>query len=139
MPNPIPEWDLARRLVKYIGFNQITGKLVTVREATVTTGIGRDRMESELKEKNIKYKIFSDKEPSGKDIIALEYVPKNLALDAGIANSELYKSYQIILERDQQGEIRAIPRRRRRLKKKQREQMKVTEFWSRKEQEHESA
>jgi len=132
MPNPIPEWDLARRLVKYIGMKQIMGELVTVREVTVTVGVGWQRLENEMEKKKIIYKIFSDGEPSGKDLIALEYVPNNLAIDAGIANSELHRSYQKILHSYQHGGIRI--NRRPRLKKKQREQMKVHEFWDRKEE-----
>lgn len=130
MPNPIPDWDVARRLVKYMGFKQIAGELVTVRELTVTLGLGRERLEEVMKEKKIKYKIFSDGEPSGRDLVGIEYVPQTLALDAGVSNRELDNSYRKLIDLEQQGKIRVL-RRRSRPNKKQREQMRVTEFWDR--------
>lgn len=132
MPNPIPEWDLARRLVKYLGMNQITGKFVTAREASVTMGIGRERLESLMKEKDIHYKIIPDEKSAGKDLLLLEYVPRNLALDAGISNQELLTSYRKFMDRQEQEKVRKVPRRSQMTKKK-RENMKVGEFWAGKE------
>ncbi len=133
MPNPIPDWDLARRLVKYVGMKQIIGELVTIRDTSRTLGIGRKRIESLLEGKKIIYKVISEEKSSGKDLLFLEYVPNTLALDAGIANSELDKSYKKFLDRRQQGEIKISPYHRTRLNKKQRESMKIKEFWGNKE------
>lgn len=133
MPNPIPDWDLARRLVKYVAMKQIIHDYATVRETSVTMGIGQERIESLMKEKEIKYKIIPSGEASGKDLLLIEYVPYNLALDAGISNRELDISYKKFLDSQLQGEIRVLPRRRNRMNKKQREQMKVREFWAGKE------
>lgn len=134
MPTPIPDWDLARRLVAYVGMKQIIGELVTVRETSVTLGIGRERMIKIMEEKGIIYKIISGKEEnSGADLLAIEYVPRNLALDAGISNQELDRSYKKLMERELQGEIRVIPRRRKRMTRQQREKMRIREFWGGKE------
>lgn len=133
MPKPIPDWDLARRLVKYVGIKQITRETATVREASVTLGIGQERIESLMTENKIIYKIIASGQASGKDLILLEYVPHNLAMDAGIANKELHTSYHKFIDRQQQGEIKFSPPRRTRLTKKKREKMKVREFWNGKE------
>lgn len=129
MPTPIPDWDLARRLVKFIGMKQVTGEVITVREASRTLGIGRERIISVMDDEKILYKIISDGEPSGKDFILIEYVPHNLAMDAGLANSELHRSFQEILERYKQGEIKIVRPIRTRLTRKKREQMRISEFW----------
>lgn len=131
MPNPIPDWDLARRLTLYIGMRQVSEQPVTVREATVTLGVGRERLESVMQEKNIIYHIFSGTEASGKDIIALQYVPASLALDAGLSNSELDTSYRKLVELEMLGQLRIVAQKRQRLTKKQREHKRVTEFWQR--------
>jgi len=134
MPNPIPDWDLARRLVKFVGMKQIIGEIATVRETSVTIGVGRERLESLMKERGINYKIIPSNEASGKDFIMLEYVPHNLALDAGISNRELDISYRKFIDRQLrvQGGIKTKARRTR-MTKKRREQMMVREFWDRKE------
>jgi len=129
MPNPIPEWDMARRLVKLIGQRQIIGETTTVREASVALGIGRDRMEAVMNEKGIKYKIFSGLEPSGRDILAIEFVPNNLALDAGIYNRDLDTSYHRIVEQYKSGDIK-VAAQRKRIAKRQREKIQVKEFWN---------
>lgn len=131
MPNPIPDWDLARRLLKYVGIHQITGEPVTIRETTVTLGIGRERVENILQEKNIKYKIFSGEEASGYDILAIQYAPLTLTIDAGLSNSELDTSFRKLLDLEQAGELVFAPRPRKRITKKQREKIRVKEFWTR--------
>lgn len=131
MPNPIPDWELPRRLLKYVGTHQIIGEPVTVRETTVTLGIGRERVESILKEKEIIYKIFSGTEPSGNDILAIQCAPPNLTLDAGVSNRELDTSFRKLLDQEQRGELQIVRRERKRMNKRQREKLRVAEFWGR--------
>lgn len=133
MPIPIPDWDLARRLVRYVGIKQIIGEVVTVRATSLTLGVGQERLESLMKEKEIIYKIISGEVRSGNDILLMEYVPHTLALDAGISNQELDNSYKKMIDRNLQAEIKIIPRRGKRVTRQERERMRIHEFWGGKE------
>lgn len=130
MPTPIPSWDLPRRLVKFVGLKQINSENVTIRAVSRTLGIGRERIEKILQEKEITYKIVENDEGiRSEDLLLLEHVPPNLATDAEMSRMEIYRSYERFMSGDwpTQSERKA---RQRRLNKRERETLAVREFWS---------
>lgn len=133
MPHPIPDWDMARRLLKLVGQKQIAGQKVTIRATSVTLGIGRDRMESLMNQEGIIYKILSSDIPSGRDLLVIAYAPANLALDADVSLRELETSAIKTIERFEKGELK-ISQAQKRLNKRQYEKNKIKEFWQRKQE-----
>lgn len=125
MPNPIPDWDLARRIVKFIGTKQIKGEEVTIKATRLTAGIGRERIEKVLKDREVVYEILENEENPGQSLILLKHVPPLLASDAGIVRMDLYKSYEDFHAGTR--EARAV--RQKRMPKKQLEKLKIKEFW----------
>jgi hypothetical protein len=133
MPHPIPDWDLARRLVKYVGTRQIEGMDTTIREVSVFLGIGRDRIENLMQEKNIIYRMITGDKEGGRDLLVLENVPQTLALDSDLSVRDIDRSFQGIVSGNR--EVRIV--RHKKIKKKEREKMKIVDFWSRGKQEGE--
>jgi hypothetical protein len=130
MPTPIPEWDLPRRIIKYIGVNQIRGRTVIFRDLCRTIGIGRDRIEKILQDRQVTYRIVPEIEGQKHyyDAIVLEHVPPALAADAEISRPDLLKSYaEYDSDRRTERQIR-----QKRMNKKELENLRVRETWSRK-------
>lgn len=125
MPNPIPEWDVARRVVKYVGVKQIKGEDVLVRSMCVTVGLGRERIEKILQEHQIIYHIIvgEDNIP----IIFLEHVPPTLVADAGVLPKDLIRSYQEY----RSGTRGVYVKPENKLKKREKQNQRVRDFWDR--------
>lgn len=125
MPNPIPSWDLARRLVKYVGFRQINGQPPTFREASRTLGVGRERILKIMEENQIIYKILESKDRPLSDRLALHSAPLTLVGDAGLSPTDLLRSF----EEASTGDYTNRQVRQRRLNKKQKEAQRINTFW----------
>lgn len=128
MPNPIPSWDLARRVVKFVGVKQIKGEEVTVLQTRRTVGVGWQRIENVLKEKQVEFEVVENKEIPNQSLVLLKSVPPLLASDAGILRQDVIRSYEDFYAGTR--EARAV--RERRMPKKQLQKLKIKEFWERK-------
>lgn len=125
MPNPIPDWDLARRIVKFVGVKQIKGEEVTVGQTRRTIGVGWQRIERVLREREVDFEVLENQEVASHSLILLKSVPPLLASDAGILRQDLLRSYEDFHAGVR--EVRAV--RERRMPKKQLEKIKIKEFW----------
>lgn len=129
MPKPIPDWDLARRIVKLLGGRQLSGKETTMRELSRAMGIGRNRIISVLNEKKVVFSIIPHKEAKYYDILVLKNIPINLAQDAEISIPDILKTHDEFMR----GERVERKVKKKRATRKELEKLKIKNFWERKD------
>lgn len=125
MPNPIPEWDLARRLVKFVGTRQMTKMQTTMRETSRTLGVGRQRIIQLLEEKNIEYKILGHPKRKSEDLLLIGDITMGMAADTGLSRVNLHRTFE---ELSTSVDFKPTEQARR-VKRKEREKILVKEFW----------
>lgn len=125
MPTPIPEWDMARRIVKFVGSRQIAGKPTTVRQLSRAMGIGRERIRTVLVEKKVDFAVIERSDSAHEDWFVLQHVSPNLALDAGVSVPDLTRTCEEFMK----GTPVERKIKKKRLNKKQLEKLKIKNFW----------